>query len=152
MVATSEGEPDTVSLLALAEELKLELEGIECECVSRLDELDQGLHILKYEVEKDLKQMKKMNKDRQELQNFFNDAAALIRAINKEENRAANESSSKGSVKEKGREETVVVLYCSLLIKPTNTQDKFQNVISNTVTPEFQTSDPVVITGYRSQM
>ena len=118
VAATSEGVPDTVSLLALPEELKLELEGVECKCLSRLDELDQGLHILKCEVEKDLKHIKGMNKDWQELQKCSNDAAALMRTINEEENGAANESFSEGSIKEEGREEAIAVLYCPLPIKP----------------------------------
>ena len=49
---TSQGVPDTVAFIALSEELELELKRVECECLSRLDELDRGLNVLKCKVKR----------------------------------------------------------------------------------------------------
>ena len=60
-----------------------------------------------------------------------------MQAISKEgESEATNGSFSKGD----GQEETGIIPTSSPPTKPTTTLDKFQTVISNTVTPEAATN------------
>ena len=119
MDVATEGVRDTVALLALPDALELELRGFECEFHSGLDELDQGLQGLNmYELREELQKLEEQ---------------IMITLIQREEeSEATDRSFDKGS----GKEDAATILSSSPPIKPTKTPDKFQNVISNTVTPE----------------
>ena len=132
MAAANKGAPDTEALLALPDALEFELRGIECEFRSGLEVIDQRLQELKCKKEQYLKQTTKRNEDRQNLQKCFDDAAALMQAIDKKENGETSESFSKGS----SQQETATIPTSSPPTKPTKTPIKLQNVTSNIVTPE----------------